>query len=274
VTVRSGERPEGKPRFRLGTTSFIYPGSWLHNVRRLAPRFEDIELLFFESEGDAAFPDADELEGLRACKQEHGLSYSLHTPLDASLASDNKATRAVGLSRVQRAIAVGQSLQPETIVVHVYLGDGEHCPHPPRDLERWRQHAAESLRTLIAEVDTPRTLCVEVLDYDFDLLLPVIEELGLSIAADIGHLVRDQRDELGALARYLPRTRVIQWHGTDPDSRDHRSLAHYPEARARGLLAMLSEADYAGVLTLEVFRPHDLEESLRYIHRLGLQTRQ
>src|SRR5262245_49357684 len=110
---------------RLGTTSFIYPGSWLHNVERLAPRFDDLELLFFEADGPGAFPDPRELDGLRRCKHEHGLSYSLHTPLSASLASESSQRRSAGVDAVKRAIDVARPLAPEHYVLHVYLGDGE-----------------------------------------------------------------------------------------------------------------------------------------------------
>jgi sugar phosphate isomerase/epimerase len=109
---------------------------------------------------------------------------------------------------------------------------------------------------------------VELLDYDYQCIEPVVRELGLSVALDVGHLVRDGLDELGALARLLPLTRIVQWHGTDPNDRDHRSLEHYPRTRALGLLAALRAADYRGVLTLEVFRAADLESSRRVLASL------
>jgi sugar phosphate isomerase/epimerase len=84
----------------------------------------------------------------------------------------------------------------------------------------------------------------------------------------VGHLVRDGHDELAALERYLPRTRIVQWHGTDPEDRDHRSLVHYPLARARSLLSALLEANYDGVLTLEVFREADLHSSQALVSQL------
>ena len=100
------------------------------------------------------------------------------------------------------------------------------------------------------------------MDYDLGLLLPVIEALDLSVALDVGHFARDGRDLGRALARLLERTRIVQWHGTDPEDRDHRSLRHYPPDAARELLDALAKVNYDGVLTLEVFREADLEESL------------
>jgi sugar phosphate isomerase/epimerase len=250
---------------RVGTTSFIYPGSWLHNVERLGPRFDDIEILFFEAGG---FPAAVECRALARCKQQFGLSYSLHTPLAASLASAHAALRQAGVDAVRRAIDAASAFEPEHYVVHVYLGDGERDPQPPRDLDAWRERAASSLRQLLAHGVAPRQLCLEALDYDFALLHPVIEALDLSIALDVGHWVRDGRDELSELQRYLPRARLLQWHGTEPGGRDHRSLRHYPTDRARALLSALVAAEFDGVLTLEVFDPEELASSEQVLGRL------
>ena len=259
---------------RLGTTSFIYPGGWLYNVERLAPRFDDIEILFFEAGG---FPDAEECRALARCKQQYGLSYSLHTPLEASLGSADAARRQAGVDAVRRAVDAATAFEPEHYVLHVYLGDGERDPQPPLALDAWRERAAISLRQLLAHGVAPRQLCVEALDYDFALIHPVIEALDLSIALDVGHWVRDARDELSELERYLPRARLLQWHGTEPGGRDHRSLRHYPFDRARELLSALVAARFDGVLTLEVFDPEELASSEQMLARLwrelGLEPR-
>lgn len=259
---------------RIGTTSFIYPGSWLYNVQQLGPRFDDIEILFFEAGG---FPDAAECRALARCKQQYGLSYSLHTPLEASLASADAARRQAGVDAVRRSVDAASAFEPEHYVVHVYLGDGERDPEPPRDLDAWRERAASSLRQLLAHGVAPRQLCVEALDYDFALLHPLIEALDLSIALDVGHWVRDGRDELSELQRYLPRARLLQWHGTEPTGRDHRSLRHYPADRARALLSALVASQFDGVLTLEVFDPEELASSEQVLARLwrelGLEPR-
>jgi len=245
---------------RIGTTSFIYPGGWLYNVERLAPHFDDLEILFFEASGPGAFPSAAECQALARCKREHRLSYSLHTPLDASLASLDPERRAAGVAAVLSAIDAAAPLEPENYVLHIYLGDGERAPRPS-DLDAWRERATRSLREVLAHGVASRKLCVELLDYDFAWIEPVVEALDLSIALDIGHLVRDGRDELAELERYLPRTRIIQWHGTDPSGRDHRSLVHYPRSQARELLRTLAARAFTGVLTLEVFDAAELDSS-------------
>jgi sugar phosphate isomerase/epimerase len=253
--------------FRLGATSFIYPAGWLSNVERLIGRVDDVELLFFAPEGPDGLPDARELRGLRELRARHGLSYSVHTPLSASLASEDDLRRAASVREVMRVIDATRVLEPSALVVHVYLGDEEGGVRPA-DLDGFRQRAAGSLRELLAQGVKPHELCIEYLDYDLDLLAPVIDELDLRVALDVGHLLRDGRDWRRILDRYLARTRLLQWHGTEPAGRDHKSLEHVPRETARAIVRYLLEARYTGVLTLEVFEEQAFERSLSLVHAL------
>jgi sugar phosphate isomerase/epimerase len=249
--------------FRIGATSFVYPARWLANVERLAGRVDDVEILLFELAGGV--PDAAELAALAAWKSRAQLTYTVHTPLDVSLASEDAGRRATAIDEVWRAIELARPLAPEAYIVHVYLGDRERDT-PPADLAAWRRRAADSLSAILARGVAPEALAIETLDYEFALLEPVVDDLGLSVAIDLGHLDRDARAERALLDRNLHRTRSIQWHGVDPTGRDHRSLAHYPAAKARWVLDVLVER-YRGVVTLEVFREPDFEESLALVHR-------
>ncbi len=253
-----GRRASLSVPFRIGATSFVYPAGWAENVARLAGRVRDVELLFFEAD---ALPGAEEVAALAGFKARAGLTYSLHTPLAASLASEGEARRREGVAAVLRAVDAARPLAPEAVVVHVYLGDRERDT-PPRDLASFRRRAARSLEALLAAGIPARTLCVETLDYDFEIVAPVVEALGLSVALDLGHQHRDGRPVEALLERYLPRTRVVQWHGVDPTGRDHRSLRHVPREAAQAVLATLLGTCYEGALSLEVFREDDFEESL------------
>lgn len=253
--------------FRLGATSRVYPAGWLDNVERLRHRVEDIELLFFEGSGPHMLPDPDEWAGLSRCRAASAISYSVHTPLAASLASESESRRAASVREVLHVIEQSRVCEPSAYVVHVYLGDREGDVRP-RDLAAFRRRSARSLGELLAAGVPADRLCVEYLDYDLDVLAPVLEQLGVSIALDVGHLERDGRDLQAIVERYLPRTRLIQWHGTRPDGRDHRGLEHFPRDKARWLIQTLLRERYAGVLTLEVFREDDFERSLSIVDTL------
>ncbi len=257
--------PRGRRRFRVGATSWVWPQRALENVERLASVVEDVELLLFDVEDPRGLPAAGELAALAALGESAQLTFTVHTPLDAVLGSEDEAHRALGVDRVARAITLGRGLSPWGFPVHAYLGEREGGP-PPADPEGWRRRLTDSFTQICERTGVPPDrLCVECLDYDLALAAPVIEALGLSVALDVGHLGRDGRDVEAALERWLPRTRIVQWHGTDPADRDHRSLAHWPRASGVRLVRRLIEASWDGVLTLEVFRPDDLAESLTWL---------
>lgn len=250
---------------RIGTTSCIWHDYMLPNVVKLAPLVDDVELLLFDVERDV--PGAADISQLVRLKHEHALSYTLHTPLDASLASADEARRALGVDKVRRAIAWARPLEPLAHTVHVYLGDGERDAAPPADLDAWRDRACRSLETLLAEVPA-RALSVECIDYDFSLIAPVVRALDLSVSLDVGHALRDGRALAPLVGEWLDRTRVVQLHGTRPDGRDHKSLAYAPRGAVEWLLGTLVERQFGGVLTLEVFDPSDLDASLALVRSL------
>jgi sugar phosphate isomerase/epimerase len=255
--------------YRLGATSFVYPAGWLENVQRLVreAQVRDVELLFFDIEGPGGLPSGAELAGLARCRREHDLTYCLHTPLAASLASSDESRRRAGVLSVLSAIRAAAELEPENIVLHVYLGDRERDVRP-RDLPAWRARAARSFEELAAAGVALSRCCVELIDYDLRLLDEVLLRFELGVALDVGHLHRDGQALAELVGHFLPRTRVVQWHGTDASGRDHRSLAHVPREQARWLLSTLHDAGYRGVLTLEVFRPEDFRESLELVRVL------
>ncbi len=253
--------------YRIGTTSFVHPAGWLENARRLAGRVQDVELLLFEAPRDGNAPDAEEIAGLARLGAEAGLTWSVHAPLDVALASEDAARRRAAIDAVRRAIEITAPLAPHAVVVHLATGEREGAGIPA-DRAAFCRRAVGALREVLATGLPPAALCLETLEYDFALAEPVVEELGLSVALDVGHLARDGVAFDGVLARNLGRARVVQWHGTDPSGRDHRSLRHYPRAEAVRLLGALRQARWDGVLTLEVFREADLDESLALLAEL------
>jgi sugar phosphate isomerase/epimerase len=258
-------------RYRIGTTSFVHPAGWLENARRLAGRVEDVELLLFEPPAPGTVPGAEELAALARVQEDAGLTFTVHTPLGLALASESEARRREAIDAVRAAVELTAPLSPHAYVVHLAPGEREGGPLPPDRVE-FRRRAVASLREVLAAGIAPGALCLETLEYDFAEAEPVVEELGLSVALDVGHLARDGVALEPVLARNLHRTRVVQWHGTDPSGRDHRSLRHYPREDALRLLRALRAARWEGVLTLEVFREADLADSLAVLAELEAEA--
>jgi sugar phosphate isomerase/epimerase len=257
--------------YRIGTTSFVHPAGWLENATRLAGRVADVELLLFEPPAPGNVPSAGEVDALARLGRETGLGYTVHAPLGLALASEDPARRRAAVEAVSRTVELTAPLAPHAVIVHLAPGEREG-DGLPEDAAAFRRRAAESLTAVQgaarrAGLD-PGALCLETLEYDFALAEPVVEALGLSVALDVGHLARDGVAFDAVVARNLGRARVVQWHGTEPGGRDHRSLRHYPREDGRRLLRTLRAAAWAGVLTLEVFRADDLHDSLAVLAEL------
>jgi sugar phosphate isomerase/epimerase len=256
-----------RPRYLIGTTSFIHRASWLENAARLAPRVRDVELLLFDL--DAGAPSEQEIEGLARVGREAGLGYTVHAPLDVALASADEGRRRRSAERVARAIALTRALRPRAYVVHLFPGEREG---ERRADSGWRARAERSLREILAAGVEPEAVCLETLDEDFARVAPLLDAFGLSVALDVGHLARDGVPLEPLLAEHLRRARVVQWHGTDPAGRDHRSIRHFPRAAAVDLLRTLAAAAWDGVLTLEVFSEPDLDDSLAMVSELEAEA--
>ncbi len=245
--------------FRLGTTSYIIPADILPNVRYLAGKVRDIELVLFEvDDGPANLPTPAVVDELIRLAALYDLSYTVHLPLDLKLAADG-SDRDVSLVKARRVIECTRALQPWAYVLHL---DGKEVRHrtDPAVLRPWQDRAVQALERVATWVDGPEKLAVENLEgYPPEFNEPVLERIPVGCCVDIGHLCLDGHDPLPYLWTWLPRARVIHWHGVA--DRDHAGLHHVAPAQLDAVLACLC-AHYRGVLTLEVFDEADFERSL------------
>jgi len=251
--------------FRLGTTSYILPDDILPNVRFLAGRVQDIELVLFEvDDGPNNLPAPDVVAGLIALADAHDLTYTVHLPLDLRLGVDGDEHH-ISLIKARRVIDCVRALNPWAYVLHL---DGKEVKHgaAPDRLLRWQSQSARALEIVSGWVGGPERLAVENLEgYPLDFILPVLDRVPVSRCVDIGHLWLDGCDPLPYLHAALPRTRVIHLHGIA--GRDHQSLAHVPPHRLNPVMDCLLREAYAGVLTLEVFGEKDFDSSLAALQK-------
>lgn len=226
--------------FRLGSTSYVYPGDLLLNATQLAGQVQDMELVLFETASGASnFPSPDEVRQLAAIGAAHNLTYTVHLPLD--LRSESTQLHP-SLLMAQRVIELTAPLQPFAYIFHL---DGTGVAQPA-----WLAQAQRALTTLLDLVADPQTLALENLEsYAPEWLEPLLARYPISRTLDIGHLWKAGRDPWPVLERWLPHTRVIHLHGMAES--DHRSLAVMPPAVLDPLIQRL--IPWRGVLTLEVF---------------------
>ena len=257
--------------FRLGTTSYILPDDILPNVRFLAGKVQDIELVLFEADdGPNNLPTPRVVEELAALAQVHGFTFTVHLPLDLRLGSRGQDGHA-SMIMACRVIECTRALKPWAYVLHLDGGEVKESSDRAR-LDRWRVQAIRAIELAAEWAGGARQLAVENLEhYPPEFLEPVLKQVPVSRCVDIGHLWLDGLDPLPYLRAALPRTRVIHLHGVA--NRDHKSLACIPAEKLKPVVDLLLRECFAGVLTLEVFGEEDFDSSIEALERAVREVR-
>lgn len=238
--------------FRTSAPSFIYPADYVPNARRLAPFFDEIELLFFESAG---LPPGHTIAELAAIGAAEGTGYNVHLPTDVSIAHPDPAERDRALDALRRACELAAPLRPSAYTLHVPDG-------PAADPDRWREHAREGITRLVATVGHPARIAVETLDYPPERLGGLIAGLGVSVCLDVGHLLLQGRNPAAVAAQLAPAVTVVHLHAASA-GRDHLALDRLSGPAAGQVLDLL--AGCRGIVSLEVFSLAALAASMEWL---------
>ena len=253
------EKSMDKIPFRLGTTSYIIPDDILPNVRFLAGKVDDVELVLFEVEdGGSNLPDAGMIGELKRIAEAHAMTYTVHLPLDLKLGGDRNDRR----KSIEKALSVIENtrpLQPYAYILHL---DGREVISEFRSQpwQLWQKRTIEALEDFAGRMGEPHLLAVENLDnYPPQFWDGILDCVPVSRCIDIGHLWRDGHEPLPYLREWLARARVLHVHGCG--QRDHQSLTYAEPLELRRILEYLIERDYHGVMTMEIFGREDFESS-------------
>ncbi len=254
--------------FRLGTTSYIVPDDILPNVRYLADKVQDVELVLFEvDDGANNLPAPEVVAELKRLAEAHALTYTVHLPLDLRLGADGDEGH-ISLVKARAVIERTRDLNPWAYVLHLdgreLLAAQASGAGMVQRAKAWQDQAVRALELTAEWAGGPDRLAVENLErYPLDFWTSVLERVPVARCVDIGHLWLDHHDPLPFLRAALPRTRVVHLHGVG--QRDHQSLALMPPEILNPVMDYLSEA-YRGILTLEVFSEADFHSSLAAMH--------
>ena len=245
--------------FRIGTTSYIIPDDILPNVRWLAGKVRDIELVLFDIDEYCNIPDEAQTAELIELAGTNGLSYTVHLPLNLNF-SDTE--RDISIVKAMKVINGTRMLDPLAYVCHLECKDiPEKEGH---ELRLWQEQRIRALKALSEESGLSAEIAVENLEsYPIEWNEPVIRKCGTHACLDIGHLFVRKQDPVPVMRKWLPLTSVVHLHGVG--TRDHQSLRHMPKEMIRTVISELLLADYRGVVTLEVFNEADLQGSLEMI---------
>ncbi len=248
---------------RLGTTSYIYPADIITNVRRLAGKVQDVELVIFELDDcQNGLPHDDTIAELNSIGADHDMTYTVHLPLGLGLAGGHSS-----VAKAVRVIRCTEPLSPHGFIVHL---DGD-ARAPSDELERWTDNSLRSLEILCNKVRRPDLICVENLEDQSPAMLDaILDKIPVSCCVDIGHLWKQALDPLPLLDRWLSRARVVHIHGVG--ERDHKRLSLMSAAQLDPVVGSLHDC-FQGVLTFEVFSERDLLDSLEAFQQSSLRCR-
>ena len=248
-------------KFRLGTTSFIYPDSYAANVRFLAPFFDEIELLMFESQHPDSLPSKTEIRDLLRLAQDYKIRYNVHLPYDVEPGACDSIKRQKAVDSLRKVIELTTPLEPTTYTLHLSYTDK---PHGLDNIARWKERIGESLREIIGTGIISRSLSIENLNYPLQWLDETIIEHDLSLCLDTGHLFLNGDSLAQTFASYRDRIILIHLHGYFED-RDHLSLNRLSPFNKHEAATILR--NFKGSVSLEVFNFDYLRSSLEVLEK-------
>ncbi len=244
--------------FRLCTTSFIYPDTYVPNVRMLGPCVDEIELLMFES-APGSLPSQKELRALADLAEEFDVTFNIHLPTDISLCDPEPSRARRAAETFRRIIHMTRTLSPSTCTLHLPY---DRTSSTENHVKKWRDAAHEGITRILAGGVDGRAITIETLDYPLDWAKPLIHDLDLSVCLDIGHLIINNFDIREMFSEYQDRTAIIHLHGAD-NGRDHLPLDRLPPNETPAVMGILNA--FSGVVSIEVFSYNYLSASLPFL---------
>ncbi len=256
--------------FRLGTTSFIYPDNIIPNVKKLSKNFKEIkeiELLIFECIPEQVLPVKYEIKEIESIGKDFDLSYNIHLPTDISLTDTLPEHRKKAVDTIKKIIDLCAPLTPTTYTLHLDFNTHE-VETGKKGLEKWRDIVIKSLDSLVSSIDNPAKISIETLNYPFEFLNNIIDDFGLSVCVDVGHMIKYHHDMVSVFKKYNNKIPIIHLHGVDfsvHPPKCHTSLDKTPRALMEPAMNILKE--FKGTVSLEVFNHENLTASLAFLNK-------
>ena len=225
--------------FTVAAPSFVLPAGAADNARFLAPYFDEICLLFFETEACLAYTDED----LPPDLADLPVSWHVHLPLDLpwNLGLD------AAWERLARLMDKATFLSPTAWVLH---------PPPPGLLVP----LADRLHD--AGYDPADVLLENVEESDLCALWDEARAGGFSACLDLGHILAYGQHPVLGLDGLREQVKMV--HAYAPDGSRHTGLARLDEP-GRELLRDILETFRPGTVTLEIFNEQAIFQSIELL---------
>jgi sugar phosphate isomerase/epimerase len=257
------------PPFKIGAPSLVFGKNLLENVRMLAGKVDHIEVVLFHTPTLNNFASPAEIKAVKNMGDGEGLSFSVHLPASLEIASRHREKRQQSVGMVAELIHLTHELNPTGYILHIPVTPptltavpGHYLTHKDQQLfDGWSQRAMDGLLTIQSRMGADTTILVENINYS-PRFLEIFWQSGIcGFCLDMGHLMLGRESVSKALGQFMPVIEEIHLHGVMEDE-EHLSLTVLPRARISRWVNRLLDADFKGIVNLEVFTPEDLETSL------------
>jgi sugar phosphate isomerase/epimerase len=249
--------------FKLGTTSYIIQGDLVTNAKFLSEYVQDVELVLFDTGNITNVPNVYEISQLKALKDQTGIGYTVHFPIDKKAGCRNAVERIAFSESAQKIIDITLPLEPRAYILHL---EGITPDATVEDIAMWNAYTKEVIETLCLNVNSEASIAIENLGYPWYWHLDNAAQAGTSLCCDIGHLWLYFPDvwKLHFEAMLL-KTTVIHLHGVS-NVQDHISLKYHDPEKLYHFFDVIRKNRYSGVITLEIFSKDELFESLEIVN--------
>lgn len=256
----------------------VFGKDLLDNVRRLSPQVDYVEIVLFRTPALHNLPTAPEIRELKKIGAGEGIDFTVHLPASLEPASKDQNIREESFKSIIETCRQMEDLSPAHFILHLPFSPPTLVPVPDFYFKRrdsagewngWNLRAAEALKALRAALPSPERLLVENINYSPHFLGPLLKEGLCHLCLDLGHLLLGRETVLDHLRAYNPHIQEIHLHGVNGYD-EHLSLAHLPVERLQKWLTFLIESEYRKWITLELFNPEELQESLDILSRIPL----
>ena len=250
---------------RLGGTSWVIPGGFAKNMRELSRDVDDMQFVLFDNKYGSNIPTKEEVRELAELRRELGMSCVVHFPDDVCL-SDDPNERVRCEDSCLRILELFDDIEPYAWVMH--LGGEQFGDRPSANMEKWLELTSKSVERIASAARERNRICAETLDYNFELILPIVMEHKICVCADIGHLVRYGHPVEEQLKLFLEYTRAVHIHGVTPEGADHKDMTYFDEKLLERVFAILASDGKTRVMTIEVFED-DYARSIEFLRKFA-----
>lgn len=247
----------------------VFGDELLKNARLLANMVDYVEIILFHTPTLHNIPTSEEICSLKKIGDQEDMAFTVHLPASLEIAASDRTQREKSVQLAREIFLRTVELEPMHYILHVPFSPPTLVAIPdfyftsqndPR-WDEWRGHALESLEVLHGVLGKPGKLLVENINYSPRFLEPFLESGFCGLCLDLGHLILGREEVMEHLRHRLDVTHEIHLHGVSGYD-EHLSLSRLPKDQVHEWLRYIHRNSFQGAITLEVFSPRDLEESL------------